>query len=86
MALSSSGVTAQPTKRGASCPISTIGWRSVVSPKPGPLDKAGVPNDRRGYRSRHQLALDMLEHNGVALPHGPLAIAGVLGVSKRSAL
>ena len=34
------------------------------------LDKAGVPQDRRGYRSRHQLALDMLEQNGAALPHG----------------
>jgi len=33
------------------------------------LDKAGVPTDRRGYRSRHQLALDMLEHNGASLPH-----------------
>jgi SRSO17 transposase len=33
------------------------------------LDKAGVPIDRRGYRSRHQLALDMLEQNGAALPH-----------------
>src|SRR6266566_3789024 len=28
------------------------------------LDKAGVPRDRRGYRSRHQWALDMLEQNG----------------------
>src|SRR5713226_9711054 len=25
------------------------------------LKKAGVPTDRRGYRTRHQLALDMLE-------------------------
>jgi SRSO17 transposase len=33
------------------------------------LDKAGVPTDRRGYRSRHPLALDMLAHNGAALPH-----------------
>jgi len=33
------------------------------------LDQAGVPRDRRGYRARHQLALDMLEHNGAALPH-----------------
>jgi SRSO17 transposase len=32
-------------------------------------DKAGVPTDRRGYRSRHQLALDMLETNGPSLPH-----------------
>jgi SRSO17 transposase len=37
------------------------------------LDKAGVPQDRRGYRSRHQLALDMLEQNGASLPHGWIA-------------
>jgi SRSO17 transposase len=36
-------------------------------------DQAGVPTDRRGYRSRHQLALDMLEHNGASLPHGWIA-------------
>jgi SRSO17 transposase len=40
---------------------------------PARLDKAGVPKDRRGYRSRHQLALDMLEQNGAALPHGWIA-------------
>jgi SRSO17 transposase len=33
------------------------------------LDKAGVPPDRRGYRTRHQLALEMLEHHGAVLPH-----------------
>lgn len=37
------------------------------------LDKAGVPTDRRGYRSRHQLALDMLETTGASLPHGWIA-------------
>ncbi len=37
------------------------------------LDKAGVPTHRRGYRSRHQLALDMLEQNGAVLPHGWIA-------------
>ena len=37
------------------------------------LDKAGVPTDRRGYRSRHLLALDMLEQNGASLPHGWIA-------------
>lgn len=37
------------------------------------LDKAGVPQDRSGYRSRHQLALDMLEQNGASLPHGWIA-------------
>lgn len=37
------------------------------------LDKAGVPTDRRGYRSRHQLALDMLETKGPSLPHGWIA-------------
>ena len=35
----------------------------------GRLDKAGVPTDRRGYRTRHQLALEMLAHHGAALPH-----------------
>lgn len=33
------------------------------------LDKAGVPKGRRGYRTRHQLALEMLEQNGALLPH-----------------
>jgi SRSO17 transposase len=33
------------------------------------LDKAGVPTDHRGYRSRHQLALDMLQERGPWLPH-----------------
>ena len=37
------------------------------------LDKAGVPKARRGYRTRHQLALEMLEHNGASLPHRWLA-------------
>jgi len=33
------------------------------------LDKAGVPTARRGYRTRHQLALEMLEQHGTTLPH-----------------
>jgi SRSO17 transposase len=33
------------------------------------LDKAGVPKARRAYRTRHQLALEMLANNGAALPH-----------------
>jgi SRSO17 transposase len=37
------------------------------------LDKASVPTDRRGYRSRHQLALDMLQESGAQLPHAWLA-------------
>src|SRR6266516_337996 len=37
------------------------------------LDKAGVPNAHRGYRSRHQLALDMLQTSGTRLPHGWIA-------------
>jgi SRSO17 transposase len=37
------------------------------------LDKAGVPNDHRGYRSRHQWALDMLQASGTRLPHGWIA-------------
>jgi len=37
------------------------------------LDKAGVPHAHRGYRSRHQLALDMLQTSGTQLPHGWIA-------------
>ena len=37
------------------------------------LDKAGVPHAQRGYRSRHQLALDMLQTSGTQLPHGWIA-------------
>src|SRR5512145_378558 len=33
------------------------------------LDKAGVPKARRAYRTRHQLALEMLANNGAALSH-----------------
>src|SRR6266571_1368163 len=33
------------------------------------LEKAGVPQAYRAYRTRHQLALEMLEHNGASLPH-----------------
>ena len=33
------------------------------------LDKAGVPTASRGYRTRHQLALEMLAANGACLPH-----------------
>jgi len=33
------------------------------------LDKVGVPKASRAYRTRHQLALEMLEHNGASLPH-----------------
>ena len=37
------------------------------------LHKAGVPEAHRGYRTRHQLALDMLEKNGPVLPHAWIA-------------
>src|SRR5215467_2505773 len=37
------------------------------------LDKAGVPKARRGYRTRHQLALEMLLATGASLPHGWIA-------------
>jgi SRSO17 transposase len=37
------------------------------------LKKAGGPTDRRGYRTRYQLALDMLETNGTLLPHAWIA-------------
>jgi SRSO17 transposase len=33
------------------------------------LDQAGVPKAHRGYRTRHQLALEILEKNGASLPH-----------------
>jgi SRSO17 transposase len=33
------------------------------------LDKVGVPKTSRAYRTRHQLALEMLAQNGAALPH-----------------
>ena len=37
------------------------------------LDKAGVPRACRGFRTRPQLALEMLAQNGAALPHGWIA-------------
>ena len=37
------------------------------------LDKAGVPRACRGFRTRHQLVLEMLAKNGAALPHGWIA-------------
>jgi SRSO17 transposase len=37
------------------------------------LDKAGVPKARRGYRTRHQLALEMLVEHGTSLPHSWIA-------------
>ncbi len=33
------------------------------------LDKAGVPKTSRAYRTRHQLALEMLVEHGASLPH-----------------
>ena len=33
------------------------------------LDKAGVPKGARGYRTRHQLALEMLSKHAAWLPH-----------------
>jgi SRSO17 transposase len=35
--------------------------------------KAGVPKAHRGYRTRHQLVLDMREQNGTGLPHAWIA-------------
>jgi len=37
------------------------------------LDKAGVPKGCRGYRTRHQLALELLAKNGAGLPHNWIA-------------
>jgi SRSO17 transposase len=34
------------------------------------VDKAGVPTARRGSRTRHPLAVEMLAHHGAGLPHG----------------
>jgi len=34
------------------------------------LEKAGVPKAHRGFRTRHQLALELLANNGASLPHG----------------
>ena len=43
------------------------------------LHKAGVPQAHRGYRTRHQLALDRLEKNGTVLPHAWIAGADEMG-------
>jgi SRSO17 transposase len=43
------------------------------------LQKAGVPKGRRSYRTRHQLALEMLEQNGAGLPHKWIAGADEMG-------
>jgi len=37
------------------------------------LDKAGVPKAYRAYRTRHQLALELLTTNGAGLPHSWIA-------------
>ena len=37
------------------------------------LDKAGVPNASRAYRTCHQLALERLATHGASLPHGWIA-------------
>jgi SRSO17 transposase len=37
------------------------------------LDKAGVPKAYRAYRTRHQLALELLSKNGAWLPHSWIA-------------
>src|SRR6266849_498429 len=37
------------------------------------LDKAGVPKAFRAFRTRHQLALEILAKNGASLPHGWIA-------------
>jgi SRSO17 transposase len=46
---------------------------------PARLDKAGVPHDRRGYRSRQQLALDRLQERGAMLPQAWMAGDDELG-------
>ena len=42
-------------------------------------EKAGVPKDRRGHRTRHQLCLEMLAEHGDKLPHGWIAGDDELG-------
>jgi SRSO17 transposase len=56
----------------------TLVDRRLSLPKEWPqekarLDKAGIPPARRGSRTRHQLALEMLENNGASRPHRWLA-------------
>src|SRR5713226_7419019 len=43
------------------------------------LDKAGVPKAYRAYRTRHQLALEMLTTNGAWLPHSWIAGGDEMG-------
>ena len=43
------------------------------------LDKAGVPKASRAYRTRPQLALEMLEKNGASLPHRWIGGADEMG-------
>src|SRR4030095_5473868 len=43
------------------------------------LDKAGVPTAHRGDRSRHQLALDMLQASGTRVPPGGIAGDDAMG-------
>lgn len=42
-------------------------------------EKAGVPQDRRRHRTRHQLCLEMLDEHGETLPHGWVAGDDELG-------
>ena len=63
------------TSRARAIPWWTCG---CTCPKHGPQTrrawtKRACPHARRGYRSRHQLALDMLEQDGRSLPHGWIA-------------
>jgi SRSO17 transposase len=50
-------------------------WPQAKARRP----KAGGPTAHRGYRTRHQLALDRLEKNGAVLPHAWLAGADEMG-------
>ena len=43
------------------------------TPDQARLDQAGVPNDHRGYRSRHPWAWDRLQASGTRLPPGWMA-------------
>ena len=64
----------------ATCRARAIPWSTCgcICPKNGrrtrpAWTKRGCPHAHRGYRSRHQLALDMLQTRGTRLPHGWIA-------------
>jgi len=51
--------------------LSRYGWRQLTRSRQR-LSKAGVPREVR-FRTRHELALEMLDRSGVSLPHAWVA-------------